>query len=84
VTAVAGPGTDLYPDAFAGLVAPPDAGTGPAVRPDVGVPRHPDPAVLCRVAAAVLLAGRAPGALVPIYLRRPDAATPHAPKPVSA
>ena len=53
------------------------AGPGP-------VPDHPSPAVLVRVAAADILAGRQPAPLVPLYLRRPDAAEPHPPKPVTA
>lgn len=37
---------------------------------------------LVRCAARSLLTGAIPGPLTPLYLRRPDAAEPHAPKPV--
>ena len=43
----------------------------------------PDPDGLVAVAAPVLRAGTAPGPLVPLYLRRPDAVPPGAPKAVT-
>jgi tRNA threonylcarbamoyl adenosine modification protein YeaZ len=46
-------------------------------------PAAPSPAGLVSVAAAALRAGRAPGPLEPLYLRRPDAVEPGARKPVS-
>ncbi|MBL7519303.1 tRNA (adenosine(37)-N6)-threonylcarbamoyltransferase complex dimerization subunit type 1 TsaB, partial [Frankia sp. CNm7] len=48
------------------------------------VPAYPDPALLAALAAPDLLAGRAPEPLIPIYLRRPDAAEPHPAKAVSS
>lgn len=44
---------------------------------------HPDPAALVRVAADRIRGGADPDPLTPLYLRRPDAAEPHAPKAVS-
>ena len=44
----------------------------------------PDPAGLVTVAAAELLAGAAPAALEPLYLRRPDAVPPRRVEPSSA
>jgi tRNA threonylcarbamoyl adenosine modification protein YeaZ len=43
----------------------------------------PDPAGLVAIAAPALRAGAAPGPLVPLYLRRPDAVPPGAPKTVT-
>lgn len=52
--------------------------------PVLDEPRYPPAVALARLAADRVLA-RAPGeALTPLYLRRPDAAQPHAPKPVTA
>jgi len=73
VHAVAGPGLALYPDAFASFAAV-DAAAPPA---------YPDPAVLAALAAPDLRAGRPPGPLTPIYLRRPDVAEPHPAKTVT-
>jgi tRNA threonylcarbamoyl adenosine modification protein YeaZ len=68
VTAVAGPGAELYAEAW----------------PDL--PRHviyPDPAALVSTAVD-RIAARAPSdPLTPLYLRRPDATVPGAPKRVS-
>jgi tRNA threonylcarbamoyl adenosine modification protein YeaZ len=73
-----GPGLALYPDAFADFTAAQGgAGAGAAV------PEYPDPAVLAALAAPDLLAGRAPGPLTPIYLRRPDVAEPGPAKAVT-
>lgn len=95
-TAVTGPGLALYPDAFAGFAtaagpapAPADAAEQAGWRARVvpapaAPPAYPDPAVLAALAAPDLLAGRAPGPLTAIYLRRPDAAEPHPPKAVTA
>lgn len=80
VGAVAGPGLALYPEAFAGFdpVALP-AADGDVTAPEAGYPR---PELLVGLAGPDLLAGRVPRPLAPLYLRRPDAAEPHAPKPV--
>jgi hypothetical protein len=43
----------------------------------------PSPEGLVAVAAPALRAGDAPGPLVPLYLRRPDAVPPGAPKTVT-
>ncbi|HWN27902.1 MAG TPA: hypothetical protein VNP37_13120, partial [Actinomycetospora sp.] len=43
----------------------------------------PSPEGLVAVAASALRAGDAPGPLVPLYLRRPDAVPPGAPKTVT-
>ncbi|MCM3923218.1 tRNA (adenosine(37)-N6)-threonylcarbamoyltransferase complex dimerization subunit type 1 TsaB, partial [Frankia sp. AiPs1] len=43
---------------------------------------YPRPELLVGLAGADLLAGRDPSVLAPLYLRRPDATEPHAPKPV--
>lgn len=45
---------------------------------------HPTPLGLVTVAADAVLAGAEPGALTPLYLRRPDAAEPSASKRVTA
>ncbi|ABD10011.1 tRNA (adenosine(37)-N6)-threonylcarbamoyltransferase complex dimerization subunit type 1 TsaB [Frankia sp. CcI156] len=86
VDRVVGPGTVLYPEIFAelaGTTAGATAGEVPAPgagQPDDGYPR---PELLVGLAGADVLAGRAPQPLVPLYLRRPDAAEPHTPKPVT-
>jgi tRNA threonylcarbamoyl adenosine modification protein YeaZ len=49
---------------------------------DIGVP-GPSPDGLVAVAAEALRAGTTPGPLVPLYLRRPDAVPPGAPKTVT-
>jgi tRNA threonylcarbamoyl adenosine modification protein YeaZ len=68
VQAVAGPGAELYAEAWSEL--PRD-------------PRDPDPVALVRVAHDRLIAGAPSDRLTPLYLRRPDAAVPAAPKRVS-
>ncbi|MCK9922892.1 tRNA (adenosine(37)-N6)-threonylcarbamoyltransferase complex dimerization subunit type 1 TsaB [Frankia sp. AgPm24] len=82
VTAVVGPGRALYADLFADFaeLSLPAAG-GDTTVPEAGYPR---PELLVGLAGADLLAGRVPSPLVPLYLRRPDASEPHAPKPVSS
>ena len=47
-------------------------------------PRFPSPAGLVKVAKDALLAKEPPAPLTPLYLRRPDAAEPAAPKRVTA
>lgn len=47
-------------------------------------PRFPSPAGLVKVARGALLAKETPAPLTPLYLRRPDAAEPSAPKRVTA
>ena len=47
-------------------------------------PRFPSPAGLVKVARNALLASEPPAPLTPLYLRRPDAAEPAAPKRVTA
>ncbi|WP_239333022.1 tRNA (adenosine(37)-N6)-threonylcarbamoyltransferase complex dimerization subunit type 1 TsaB [Frankia sp. CiP3] len=74
VCRVAGPGAQLYPDVFASL--------GEPVEPVAG-PGYPSPVTLARLAGADVLAGRPPAPLVPLYLRRPDAAEPRPPKAVA-
>jgi tRNA threonylcarbamoyl adenosine modification protein YeaZ len=44
---------------------------------------YPDPAALVETAAERVRGHAASEALMPLYLRRPDAAVPHSPKPVS-
>jgi tRNA threonylcarbamoyl adenosine modification protein YeaZ len=69
LTAVAGAAGDLYADVWSGLT----------VRPE----RYPDPAELVRFAGE-RIEHAAPGdPLTPLYLRRPDAVVPGAPKTVS-
>jgi len=68
VTAVAGPGAELYAETWAEL------------------PRYaayPDPTALVGVALDRITAGAPSDPLTPLYLRRPDATVPGAPKPVS-
>ncbi len=78
VAQVVGPGVVLYPDVFAGLTgSSPGTGAGPI---DSG---YLDPVTLARLAGSDALAGRPPAPLVPLYLRRPDAAEPHLPKAVA-
>jgi tRNA threonylcarbamoyl adenosine modification protein YeaZ len=95
VTAYAGSGTPTHgPD----IVAPallaewcetsPEwvAGAGAELAAGLGLPIRPlarplsEGLVAC--AAQALLTGAVPGPLAPLYLRRPDATEPHAPKPV--
>jgi tRNA threonylcarbamoyl adenosine modification protein YeaZ len=47
-------------------------------------PRYPPPLALATLALPRLRGGAVGEALVPLYLRRPDAAEPHAPKVVTA
>lgn len=47
-------------------------------------PRFPSPAGLVKAARSALLAQETPAPLTPLYLRRPDAAEPSAPKRVTA
>jgi tRNA threonylcarbamoyl adenosine modification protein YeaZ len=63
---------------IAGAGAELAAGLGLPVRPPV----RPLPEGLVTCAAQALLTGVVPGPLSPLYLRRPDATEPHAPKPV--
>jgi tRNA threonylcarbamoyl adenosine modification protein YeaZ len=67
VTAMAGAGAELY----AGVLGLP-------LRP----PAHPDPVALALLAADRVRAGAPGEAPAPLYLRRPDAERPGAPKPV--
>lgn len=69
VRAAAGAGAEQYADLLGLPLLP---------------PRHPSPVGLVAVAAEVLRAGAQPQPLVPLYLRRPDAAEPRAPKRVTA
>lgn len=61
-------------------------GSGAALYPELGrrsfegAPRHPDAAALLRLGSPALLLADEPGPLVPLYLRRPDAVPPGAPK----
>lgn len=81
----------LAPDALAARRGP-DGDLGPVDRvvgdaaEKVGAPAGtpgPRPDGLVTVAAPALRAGTAPGPLVPLYLRRPDAVPPGAPKTVT-
>jgi tRNA threonylcarbamoyl adenosine modification protein YeaZ len=69
VKVAAGDGALLYADAL-------------DVRPIE--PRFPSPAGLVKAARSALLAKETPAPLTPLYLRRPDAAEPAAPKRVTA
>lgn len=69
VTAVAGAGVELYPDDWRGLRR----------RPEL----YPDPAALARCALERIASGAPSDPLVPLYLRRPDAVVPGAPKTVT-
>ncbi|EFC83145.1 tRNA (adenosine(37)-N6)-threonylcarbamoyltransferase complex dimerization subunit type 1 TsaB [Parafrankia sp. EUN1f] len=90
VRRVVGPGVALYPEAFASFepVTPLVGESGQPGQPGHAGPAGesicPAPPLLVRVAAAAILDGRAPGPLVPLYLRRPDAAEPRPPKSVTA
>ncbi len=64
---VVGPGAELYPQAF----------------PDGRPPLLPSAGWLARVVAATLAESGRTLPPEPLYLRRPDAAEPHRPKPVS-
>jgi tRNA threonylcarbamoyl adenosine modification protein YeaZ len=65
-----GAGAELYLDQLDGVL--------------VEEPRYPDPVRLAAIVAPQLLAEAAPGPLVPMYLRHPDAAIPGPPKQVTA
>jgi tRNA threonylcarbamoyl adenosine modification protein YeaZ len=70
VANLAGAALDLYPDVWpAELTRLPH--------------RYPDPAALVRLARDRILSGADPEPLAPLYLRRPDAVVPGAPKHVS-
>ncbi|MCK9899366.1 tRNA N6-adenosine(37)-N6-threonylcarbamoyltransferase complex dimerization subunit TsaB [Parafrankia colletiae] len=88
-TRVTGPGVALYPEVFAEFGHSADRADR-ADRADGAdgadgplVPGSPAPAVLVRCVAADILGGRTPAPLVPLYLRRPDAAEPRPPKTVT-
>ena len=69
VTAVAGAANELYAEAWPLLPRRLD--------------RYPAPYSLVRCAAERIRAGAPTGVLTPLYLRRPDAVEPGAPKPVA-
>jgi tRNA threonylcarbamoyl adenosine modification protein YeaZ len=69
VTAVAGAANDLYADAWPDLPHRLD--------------RYPSPFALVRCAIDRIRAGAPTETLTPLYLRRPDAVEPGAPKPVA-
>ncbi len=71
-----GPGLHLYPDVFADFTE----GADITERAEQG---YPSPVTLARLAGAEVLANRPPAPLVPLYLRRPDAAQPRPPKAVT-
>ena len=68
-TAIAGAGGELYPDMWPELVRRPE--------------RYPEPLPLVRLAADRIRAGAPSEPPVPLYLRRPDAVVPGAPKSVT-
>ncbi|PVZ07879.1 tRNA (adenosine(37)-N6)-threonylcarbamoyltransferase complex dimerization subunit type 1 TsaB [Actinomycetospora cinnamomea] len=82
VTAPAELAARLGPD---GDIGPVDTVVGDAAHQVCGGDGTPGPtpAGLVAVAAPALRAGTAPGPLVPLYLRRPDAVPPGAPKTVT-
>jgi tRNA threonylcarbamoyl adenosine modification protein YeaZ len=65
----------------------PVAGCGPVLYPELAAgqigPRYPDAAALAEIAAKRQAAGTPAAAVEPMYLRRPDVAQPHKPKPVT-
>jgi tRNA threonylcarbamoyl adenosine modification protein YeaZ len=67
---VVGAGGALYPEAFGGFARP-------------GEPLFPSALALARLAAGPVTRREPPPPLVPLYLRRPDAVAPHAPKAVT-
>ncbi|WP_322780774.1 tRNA (adenosine(37)-N6)-threonylcarbamoyltransferase complex dimerization subunit type 1 TsaB [Frankia sp. Cas4] len=71
-----GPGLHLYPDVFADFADLADLA-------EPADPGYPSPVTLARLAGAAVLANRPPAPLVPLYLRRPDAAQPRPPKAVA-
>jgi tRNA threonylcarbamoyl adenosine modification protein YeaZ len=68
-TAVAGAGSALYPDVWPGLERRPQ--------------HHPEPVGLVRLALDRITGGAPSEPPVPLYLRRPDAIVPGAPKTVT-
>ena len=68
VTAVAGAGGELYADVWPGLDRRPE--------------RYPDAVALVRLARDRIVTGAPADPLTPLYLRRPDAVVPGAPKAV--
>lgn len=69
LTAVAGAGGELYAEVWPDLPRRPE--------------RYPDPLALVRLALHRITSGAPSDPLTPLYLRRPDAVAPRAPKPVS-
>jgi tRNA threonylcarbamoyl adenosine modification protein YeaZ len=69
VTALAGAGAELYPDVWVDLPHRPQ--------------RYPDPVSLARLAVDRIRAAAPSEQLTPLYLRRPDAVVPGAPKTVT-
>jgi tRNA threonylcarbamoyl adenosine modification protein YeaZ len=84
---IAGPAVDR-PDDAAALALPRVVGAGAALYPDAfgpsSDPRHPAAAVLCALTAERLAAAGELLPVLPVYLRRPDAVEPQAPKSVLA
>ncbi len=82
-------GPHVRPPAEVGSAIPRAAGDGARLYAEaLGAraidPRYPTPAGLVAAAAPNLLAEAEPAPLTPLYLRRPDAAEPGAPKKVTA
>lgn len=69
VDVIRGEGAALYPDAFRGFT--------------IGPEQYPDAAVLAALVAPRVRSGAPAEELVPMYLRRPDAQPPGAPKQVT-
>jgi tRNA threonylcarbamoyladenosine biosynthesis protein TsaB len=81
---IEGPLVSRPADLPAGLPAAGEAGLLPAeLGSSLLEPRYPSAAVLARLAAERLLAGRPPELAEPLYLRRPDAREPGRPKRVT-
>ena len=74
VSAVAGAGGELYADAWLNPEQRPELERRPA--------RYPDPVALVRLVRERLESGAPSDPLTPLYLRRPDAVVPGAPKAV--
>ncbi len=75
-----GPGARPGSGVSAQVGSDPDGAPG-SIRPVA--PGYPSPIILARLAAPDVLARRPSAPLVPLYLRRPDAAEPHPPKAVA-